>query len=199
MGDLTLLQLDALTEQVNIGFGRAAAVLSTLLGRRILLEAPLAGVYPLEALAEELGALLPGEITAVQQVFHGEFFGDAYILLAHEHAAALVDLLLGGPGAQRQMTSSDYEALMEVGNIVLNNFLGTFGNLLHTRIIFALPRVRLESVSALLAGSLARTSGRQRAVLVRTRFALAGVSLAGHLVMILDVAALDALRQALDG
>jgi len=199
MGDLTLLQLDALTEQVNIGFGRAAAVLSTLLGKRILLEAPLAGVYPLETLAKELSLLLPGEITAVQQVFRGRFFGDAYILLAHEHAAALVDLLLGGPGAQRQMTSSDYEALMEVGNIVLNNFLGTFGNLLRTRIVFSLPRVRLETVSTLLRASLARTRGSQRAVLVRTRFALEGVALEGHLVMILNLAALDALRQALDG
>ncbi len=197
MGDLTLLQLDALTEQVNIGFGRAAAVLSTLLGRRILLEAPRAGVYPLEALAEELSALLPGEVTAVQQVFHGRFRGEAYILLAHEHAAALVDLLLGGPGAQRQMTSSDYEALMEVGNIVLNNFLGTFGNLLGTRVIFSLPRVRLETARALLAAS--PSAGAQRAVLVRTRFVLTGVLLEGYLVMILDVAALDALRQALDG
>jgi chemotaxis protein CheC len=43
---LNSLELDALSELINIGFGRAASALSALVGQRVLLEAPQVNILP---------------------------------------------------------------------------------------------------------------------------------------------------------
>ena len=48
--ELTAVQRDALTELINIGFGRAAASLSRLTGYRVLLDVPSVSIHPMERL-----------------------------------------------------------------------------------------------------------------------------------------------------
>ena len=50
--NLTALQEDALTEVINIGFGRAAASLSKLTGQRVQLEVPQIAMCPLDELSD---------------------------------------------------------------------------------------------------------------------------------------------------
>ena len=52
--NLTAVQEDALTEVINIGFGRAAASLSKLTGQRVQLEVPNIAMCPLDELSDRL-------------------------------------------------------------------------------------------------------------------------------------------------
>lgn len=46
MLELTAMQIDALTEIVNIGVGRAASSLSDIIGAHILLKVPDVNIFP---------------------------------------------------------------------------------------------------------------------------------------------------------
>jgi len=46
--------------------------------------------------------------------------------------------------------ASAREVLTEVGNILLNACLGTFGNILKVQVSFSVPRLNLESLSAII-------------------------------------------------
>jgi len=87
--ELTAVQRDALTELINIGFGRAAASLSRLTGYRVLLDVPNVSIHPMERLQEALAGMMSGEIATVHQVFTGPVAGDAFLAL-DESAAALL-------------------------------------------------------------------------------------------------------------
>jgi chemotaxis protein CheC len=67
--ELTVLQRDALTELINIGFGRAAASLSRITGYRVLLDVPNVAVYPMDQLQGVLATMVHGEVATVHQVF----------------------------------------------------------------------------------------------------------------------------------
>jgi len=56
--NLTAVQEDALTEVINIGFGRAAASLSKLTGQRVQLEVPHIAMCPLDELSDRLRPMM---------------------------------------------------------------------------------------------------------------------------------------------
>src|SRR5512138_3965669 len=86
---------DTLTELINIGYGRAAAALSELTGRRIMLEVPKVAVHPIDEVGPALAEVLKGEVASVHQVFSGPVSGNALLLLDEQAALMLHSLLLG--------------------------------------------------------------------------------------------------------
>ena len=118
--ELTKPQLDALTELINIGYGRAASALSELTGRRINLDVPKVAVHPIDEISRALHSVLSGEVASVHQVFSGPVSGNALLLLDHKAALLLNSLLLDTPMHPRRLQAAEREALTEVGNIVLN-------------------------------------------------------------------------------
>ena len=56
--ELTIEQKDALTELINIGYGRAAAALSELTGYRITLEVPRVSMHEIQAIAPLLESMI---------------------------------------------------------------------------------------------------------------------------------------------
>ena len=86
---LTTEQRDALTELINIGFGRAAASLSKLTGHRVQLDVPQVTMCPVAELADALRPYITGEIASVHQVFSGPVAGDALLVLDQRDAQVL--------------------------------------------------------------------------------------------------------------
>ena len=68
-------------------------------------------------------------------------------MLNQEGAVHLTNLLTDGTEKKERLYESDREVLNEVGNILLNACLGTFGNILKVHITFAVPRMRMEAIS----------------------------------------------------
>ena len=191
---LTERQRDAISELINIAFSRTGAALSELTGHRVMLNAPEVSVHPTTELPAALAKFIPGEIASIHQVFGGPVAGDALLLLNHDGAVHLTDLLTDGGGApSSRLDESAREVLTEVGNILLNACLGMFGNLLDVRVSFSVPRLHLETLDELLASLIEGGSEPQYALVVYTAFQIRDSSVKGFLVMVLSVTSLDRL------
>jgi chemotaxis protein CheC len=197
--ELTERQRDAMSELINIAFSRTGAALSELTGHRVLLNAPEVSVHPTAELPEALAKFIPGEIASIHQVFGGPVAGDALLLLNHDGAVHLTDLLTdgGGPPSSR-LDESAREVLTEVGNILLNACLGMFGNLLDVRVSFSVPRLHLDTLDELLASLIGGGNEPQYALVIYTAFQIRDSSVKGFLVMVLSVSSLDRLIQEVE-
>jgi len=196
--ELTKPQLEALTELINIGYGRAAAALSELTGRRINLDVPKVAVYPIDEISQALHSVLSGEVASVHQVFSGPVSGNALLLLDYKAALLLNSLLLDTPMHPRRLQAAEREALTEVGNIVLNACLGVFGNLLQVHVTFSVPRLDLESVDGVMHSIAVGSQEIQYALMVHTHFSVKDSTVRGYLVIILGITSFARLIQELD-
>jgi chemotaxis protein CheC len=196
--ELTDTQKDALIELLNIGFGRAAASLSQLTNQRVVLEVPQVSVHPITELRLALEGLIAGDVASVHQIFSGPVAGDALLVLDYAAAGALKELLTDEPALPLPLDASAREVLTEVGNILLNACLGTFGNLLQVQVSFSVPRLNLETLSEVLRSLLVGREGLRYALVVHAGFRLRDTELTGYLVIVLSVASLDRLIRAVE-
>ena len=195
---LTAVQEDALIELLNIGFGRAAASLSQLTGHRVLLEVPQVTIHPVEEVSEALERVVRTDVASVHQIFNGSVAGDALLILDQSGAAMLKELLTNEPALPLSIDLSAREVLTEVGNILLNACLGTFGNLLKVQVSFSVPQLSLESLGAILESLRVSREGMSYALVVHAGFKLRDAEVRGYLVIVLSVASLDRLLRAVE-
>jgi chemotaxis protein CheC len=196
--ELTQTQHEALIELLNIGFGRAAASLSELTGHRVLLEVPTVSVHPIDELNRALRPLLDDEVASVHQIFSGPVGGDALLLLNHTSAGMLKELLTNEPPLPLPIDASAREVLTEVGNILLNACLGTFGNILEVQVSFSVPHLSLDTLHEVMKSLLVNREGLRYALVVHAGFKLRHAEVTGYLVIVLSVASLDRLIRAVE-
>jgi chemotaxis protein CheC len=195
--DLTPQQKDALIELINIGFGRAASALSILVGQRVIIEAPSVELFPLINLKEALERLSDGEVTSVHQVFSGRISGTAMLLMDTSSSAALIDLLAGGSGEAAVLSEVDRETMQETGNILLNAFTGSFGNLLQVHISFTVPRVHFDSLRKMLHTITIDQLELEYALVVQVNFTLTGGNISGFVVIVMGIQSMESLLEAM--
>ncbi len=196
--ELTTTQQDALIELLNIGFGRAAASLSELTGHRVLLEVPQVSVHPIGELARTLRPVLEDQVASVHQIFSGPVGGDALLILNHTAAGMLKELLTNEPPLPLPIDASAREVLTEVGNILLNACLGTFGNILQVQVSFSVPHLNLDTLHEVMKSLLVNREGLRYALVVHAGFKLRDAEVKGYLVIVLSVSSLDRLIRAVE-
>jgi chemotaxis protein CheC len=195
---LTAAQQDALVELLNIGFGRAAASLSQLTGHRVLLDVPQVSLHPIDEVGEALERTVTGHVASVHQIFTGPVGGDALLILDESGAAILKELLTSEPALPLSIDASAREVITEVGNILLNACLGTFGNLLKVQVSFSVPHLSIANVASLLESLLISHQGIRYALIVHAGFRLRDTQVTGYLMIVLSVASLDRLMRAVE-
>lgn len=192
-------QQDALSELINIAFSRTAASLSDLTGQRVQLDAPHVDVRPLNELRTALDHIVQeGDVASVHQVFSGSLSGDALLLLSYSDAIKLANLLGDVSSQSSRLDTSAREVLTEVGNILLNACLSVFGNILQMHITFAVPRLHLEDLHALLDAVTFVSNEVRYAMVVFTSFGLRDSAIGGYLILVLGVTSLEALVQSIE-
>lgn len=196
--ELTQTQQDALIELLNIGFGRAAASLSELTGHRVLLEVPQVSVHPIDELNQSLRLVLDDQVASVHQIFSGPVGGDALLILNHSAAGMLKELLTNEAPLPLPLDASAREVLTEVGNILLNACLGTFGNILQVQVSFSVPHLNLETLHDVMRSLLVNREGLRYALVVHAGFKLRDAEVKGYLVIVLSVSSLDRLIRAVE-
>ncbi len=195
---LTPLQHDALTEIVNIGFGKAAATLSVLTGKRVILNVPDIYVMPTNEVDSVLSSITQGEVTTINQVFMGKVSGNALLILNQASASILVDLITHGKGESRRLMASDREALLEIGNILLNAYVGSFGNILNVQIRFMVPKIQSENLGDLLDSISIAQVELNSTIVVKTQFVIGDGQISGYVLIVMGVESLDLLLAAID-
>ena len=198
--ELTVNQHDALTELINIGYGRAAGALSELTGYRVTLEVPQITMLRIDEVTAQLTQMIEGDVASVNQVFSGPIGGNAVLMLDERAANALSRLLsdLEPASGSDDLDSSDREIITEVGNIVLNACLGVFGNLLQVQVSFSVPRLNVAGIGGILKTITVETQELQYGLMIHTRFKLRSSDVAGFLVIVLGITSLDRLLREID-
>ena len=196
--ELNTVQHDALVELLNIGFGRAGASLSKLTQQRVLLEVPQVAIHPLSHLNQSLGRLVDERVASVHQVFSGPVAGDALLLLDPIAAATLTELLTDVPALSLDLDPSTREVFTEVGNIVLNACIGTFGNMLGVPMSFSVPDVDVSSITNVIDRMMETGDAFRYALIVTAGFRLRDSAVTGYVVIVLTVQSLKRLLDALD-
>jgi len=196
--ELNPVQHDALVELLNIGFGRAGASLSKLTQQRVLLDVPQVDVHPVTHLTESLGRLMDERVASVHQVFSGPVAGDALLLLDPIAAATLTELLTDVRALSLDLDPSTREVFTEVGNVVLNACIGTFGNMLDIPVSFSVPDVDVSSVTTVIDRMVESGDALRYAMIVTAGFRLRESAVTGYVVIVLTVQSLKRLLDALD-
>ena len=191
-------QRDALVELLNIGFGRAGASLSRLTGQRVMLEVPEVAMCPVDQLNTTLAAFIKDEVASVHQVFSGPVAGDALLILDPPAASALKQLLTDEPPLPLELDASSREVLTEVGNILLNACIGTFGNMLKVPLSFSVPDIDVTTMQTVVDKLMAHRDSLRYALVVTAGFRLRDAEVTGYVVIVLTVQSLSRLLIALE-
>jgi chemotaxis protein CheC len=193
---LTELELDALTEVVNIGVSRAATSLRDMVGEQVFLSVPSVAITSPVHAVELLGERESSLLIAVRQGFQGEFSGSALLIFPEKNSLELVRAVAGDHLSLEDVLELEQEALAEIGNVILNACMATIANLLNRRLVISLPEILSGSAVDLFQKS---PSLLQEIVLfIHIDFSLRGRELNGYLAMIMDVPSLEALKLLVD-
>jgi chemotaxis protein CheC len=191
-------ELDSMSELFNVGLHRAAASLSEITGQRILVDMPRLVICPIAEIERRLADLVGGEIATVHQMFGGAVAGDAVLLIEHDKAAMLANLMTSGEAAAGgRLDQSAREVLAEIGNVVLGACLSGFGDMLQMPVSFSVPRIHIESLKSILGSLRVETNEAQFAVIVATQFRLSELAVDGYMVVAIGAKSLSRITQAL--
>ncbi len=193
---LTVDQLEALQELVNIGVGRAAKVLNGVIGSHILLRIPFVQILSPSQVQQELQKRLGlNAISSVQLAFTGSFAGSAQLVFPVDSAAKLVSLLTDEETDTLDLNALKIGTLTEIGNIVINGVIGSIGNLLKQRLDYSLPTYTEDTVEHLLTTDVEVPA---TVLLAQTRFTIEKLDIEGDIILIFHVDSFKNLLSAIN-
>jgi chemotaxis protein CheC len=197
------VQSDVLTEVVNIGVGRAAALLSEMIKERIGLSVPhvkICGLGELAAKMQESGEPLD---TSIVQDFAGGVSGRALLCFPKSSGIKLGQVFAGDKATTDELDFGLTGILEEVGNIVLNSVLGTIGNLMGGSIPsgleYSVPQLHTDSqVGRLVANHLQTQDEDDCSVLMAdARFKVDAAQITGSLLIAFDLGSVETICRTL--
>ena len=190
--DLDELELDALTELVNLGVSRAALSLRDLVGEQVLLSVPLLSILSTPEAAELIRAPEGHHLIAVRQAFDGDISGRALLIFPEQNSLELVRAVAGDHLSLQDVAELEHEALAEIGNIILNGCMGTISNLLQRSLIMSLPEILRGH--GLDFFDLSQPTADDVVLFIRIDFTLRGREVSGYVALVMDLPSLTALK-----
>jgi len=190
--------LDDISELVNIGMGKGAAMLNRLLESHIVLHAPVITLVRESDLRQELNQYIDQELFAVQMGFSGDFSGDAQLVFSHECAGKLVHALMG-VGIDTLLDDMDSlraETLNEIGNIVINSIIGTISNELNLHMEFSIPCCMQGNFENIVGGNI--TDVHDGVLHACVHFVVADLKIEGNIIMFLGMESILKLQTAIE-
>lgn len=190
---LSELELDALTELVNIGVSRAAASLRQMVGQPVVLSVPSIEVTSRRTAAALMAEREIGPLVAVSQDFEGAFGGRALLIFPEVTSLALVRAVTGEDLDDAEIAELEEEALKETGNVVLSNCLATMANMLRQPLDLSLPQVSRDESAALFLRDVGEVDGGA-VLFLYINFTISGRDIRGYLAVLMDLPSLDTLK-----
>lgn len=193
---LTQNQRDTITEIVNIGVGRGSATLSSMVDSEILLEVPHVNVIDFKDINQELHSIKSKQVHAVELKFFGEYEGISNIILSTESASQLASAVSHEPNGTDTLNDLKDGILIEVGNILLNAIMGSFGNILNAPFEYHIPQSYEGNILGLY--EQLDTEKYSQILVCRTKFTLKGKEINGEILIIYEINSFNKLKTLLD-
>jgi chemotaxis protein CheC len=194
---LTELELDALTELVNMGVSRAAANLAEMVGEQVFLSVPILKLVDQAGAISLLGQPEGSKLIAVHQVFEGDITGRVLLIFPDTRSLELVRAVAGGELSLEEIIELEQEALAETGNIILNGCMATIANLLERNLKMSLPEVLRGDGPDFFALDPPPAAG-DIVVFLYIDFSVRLKDIKGYIVMLMDIPSFAAMKGLLD-
>lgn len=193
---VTSYQVDALTELINIGVGRAAGMLNQILEAHIQLQVPSVKIFPHSQIENVLNNVAKTPLSVVSLVFKGSFSGTALLAFPSESASNLVNIVTDDESDISDLDSIRVGALSEIGNIVLNGVMGSVSNVLKKRLMYSIPVYVEDTIEHLL-----REDGLEdnsTIILAKTELTIKKFQIRGDIILLFRVDLFNTLIETLD-
>ena len=188
------LELDALSEVFNLGIGRAAQALNRMVSDPIDLTIPKVLILPQKEAAELISKEIDDVVNAVTQQFSGDFSGNAILMFPREQSLNLVRTLLKDNVPLETLTELEQEALIEVGNVILNACFGTITNVLKFDCKISTPTfVQGTAAEINLSGNI----HAEWAMYIQVKFSLRNSNINGFVTFIMDIDSAARFREGI--
>ncbi|GAK51503.1 CheC-like family [Candidatus Moduliflexus flocculans] len=195
--NLTPYQIDALTELINIGVGKAAGMLNQILEAHVNLQVPAIKIFPYTEIRNVLHEIVSTSLSVVKLAFKGPFSGTALLAFPPDSASNLVNLLTGELSEHAEdFDSIRVGALTEVGNIVLNGVMGSLSNILQEHLSYSIPDYVEDSIERLLLENNADADST--IILAQTELVIEQLEIHGNVLLLFRVGLFNALAKTLE-
>lgn len=191
------LELDALTEIVNIGIGKAAVSLRDMVGHEVRLSIPAVRLISRADAVETIGIADGRDFVAIHQGFEGDISGRALLIFPESRSLELVRAVIGGELSLDDIIELEQEALAETGNIILNSCLSTIANLLRRNLRISLPAVKRGRHVDLFEIGESEASDAPLIVFFYINFSVEQKKITGYIAMLMDMPSITALKALL--
>jgi chemotaxis protein CheC len=187
------LELDALTELVNMGVSHAAANLREMVGQQVLLSVPSVRLVSRPQAIELIAQRENTQLVAVHQIFEGDITGRALLIFPETNSLELVRAVTGGELTVEDIIELEHEALAETGNIILNGCLATIANLLQRSLKMSLPEI-LRGAGPEFFELAPPPAAGDVVLFLYINFAVSERDIRGYIAMLMDMPSLAALK-----
>ncbi len=194
-------QKDALREYMNLFMGQAASLLSDMVDKRVHLTIPDIQIIDYSEEVNHLEMIPPSlhsYVVSSSISFGMSFSGEAKLIFPHDKIKTLVNLCLGEDSSDGidELTDADFDAIREIGNIILNAIVGSIGNLVEVRLDYSLPKVNV----LLFPGDIDQiiTKNEVYLLIIRNSFTVEETNIEGAIIVILSMEAITELIAKID-
>ena len=190
------MELDALTELVNLGISQAALSLAQMAQEEVTLTVPQVSMMSREDAIATISEREAKKLVAVHQVFEGEITGRALLIFPEAQSFELVRAVVGGDLPVEEIMELEQEALAETGNVMLNGCLATIANHLQRSLNISLPEILHGECRSLFNLEPPPIPG-DLVMFIYINFALRHRDINGYIAMLLDMPSMAALKALL--
>lgn len=197
MNQFSQKHIDILKELINIGVGRGANVLNTMLTAHIVLRVPMVKILTKEDLNDYLNSFGENPMAIINLPFKGDISGSTKLIFPTESAANLVDAFTGEQfGDEEDFDSIRVGTLKEIGNIVINSIMGSLSNMLKTHFQYVVPNFQEGTINDIFISPT--TNINQPILLAQAHFSIDKFKVVGNIAIFLEIGAYENLIKALD-
>ena len=192
------IELDAITEMLNIGIGAAAASLSEMVDEEVTLSVPNVSFLTRHDAARTMANTISNNVSGVEQHFNGPFSGDALLLFEEDKSLELVRAVLKDSVSSDSLSDMEQEAMTEIGNIILNACLATLANIFDIQITGDLPQFLRNSVHQVFNPQKADFDSTDTVLFLKMGFAINNKDIEGYVTFIMDINSTKVLKENVD-
>ena len=186
-------QHDFLSEILNIGLGNAGAALSEMSGARVTMEVPKLTVCPAQQLPQYLKVFGDEEVLTVTQSFTGILSGSVVLILSTFSGGILTYRLFDGLIDKSRMEEQIEPAVTELGNIIINHFVGSWSKIFSDQFHFAVPEYEKERIQPILQSRLKDSGQEMHAIFAEAHMDIPDFFVVASLVTLFDKKSLEQL------
>lgn len=188
---LDSLQIEILKEVINIGVGKSAELLNTMIQSHILLDVPEVKIIKYDNYNSFVEHFDEADYAVITLPFNGELNGFSKLIMTSDHAAKLVDAFIGKSGAGIDMDSLRIDILSEIGNVIINAVMGTLSNMLNISLDYIVPNYEQGNRDILIPEEMLKSEST--ILFAKTRFKIEEFEARGNFAVFFKVKSFNTL------